>query len=425
MPLPYQFGKQQSQLQINKGETSTMAKKNEKKEQKGLDNRWLDVRTGAEEDLLAKLKDDILNHYNFERAYNLVTLYLRSHKFAPVIFLVGPAGAGKTELLKILERAILDHEKETMAKDKNYLPCIHVKLPAPEAPTFSVRDLYEPILKKAQEPLIDKKIKTWPKNHDKPLVTTEKDRFPVLRDSVIDTFKNRRVLVCLVDEGQHFFRMGNNPRRFEERTDVLKFLSEASQTTIIMAGPYELINACKASSQLARRVLVVHFDRYTMNTIDVARFTNIVHHFAERMPFENAMSLVDKARDLCERTSGSVGILKPLLVRASEFALLGKTPHIITDADIDAGELEIFAREKIEDDAVEGRQRFAIEVTDTSTDGSQTTAPAPVVETKKSEKKRTTQTKKDEKKKGNGRRGKRKPGVRNPVADPAYGDILV
>ena len=137
-----------------------------------------------------------------------------------------------------------------------------------------------------------------------------------LRHALESAIIHRRPAAVLVDEAQHLTRIASG-KRLADQLEVIKSLSNCTQTVHILLGTYDLLPLRQLNGQLARRSLDIHFRRYRAeNQQDLRMFKNVVLTFQEQLPLDEPPDLVALWDLLYERSVGCVGILKEWLDRA-------------------------------------------------------------------------------------------------------------
>ena len=147
-------------------------------------------------------------------------------------------------------------------------------------------------------------------------------------------------------------------RRLLDQLDVIKSIANLTSTVHVLFGTYDLLAFHNLNGQLSRRSVDIHFRRYQAeNEEDRKVFVNIVHSFAQRLPFAEPPDLAEDWEYLYERSIGCVGILKDWLVRALTQALkMGRTS--LMRKDLEGHALSVSQCEKMLSEAVEGELRL-------------------------------------------------------------------
>lgn len=237
-----------------------------------------------------------------------------------VLFVYGRTGAGKTTLIERVQQQVHNGMAEELRADASRLPSALISAPATTGSQFAWRDFFVRGLDALAEPCADDK-QVIPSDARKP---TEIGQFKTV-DGARRVFeaavRNRRPKVIFIDEGSHLTSVGGGVRLMQQ-LDVIKSLSDATETLFVIAGTYDVVAFRNLNGQLGRRCRDVHLPRYRIDDDDdVATFRSVLHTFASRLPIDPAL-LVDDVEYAYLGTAGCVGILKEWLVRALVAALL-------------------------------------------------------------------------------------------------------
>lgn len=230
---------------------------------------------------------------------------------APLVFIFGPSGVGKSTLLRRIEQKLLVKALPKTEKDKGHIPIAGVEAAAPEDSNFNWKDFYIRALGALNDPF----VKTRSKQGFREYVASTRDTKLQLRLALEETIKQRHPSAFYIDEAQNLGKMTSG-RRLKDQTDCIKSIANITNTQFIMVGTYELLLLRNLSAQLCRRSTDIHFSRYRAEfPQDLAVFKNIVHTFQTHLPLENEPNLVENWDFFYERSIGCVGILKDWLSR--------------------------------------------------------------------------------------------------------------
>lgn len=242
-----------------------------------------------------------------------------------VIMVIGPSRIGKSRLIEeIIDEIEADLEKE-MHENKGIIPIVGMELPNPDLRKFNWKDFYYRVLTRIPEPMIDDKIDidTISKGEKKKLVSpTNPGTAPELRRSIESAFRNRETKALLIDEAQHFFKIGGGSAALETQFNSIKSISNMAGTKIVMFGTYDLNQVINLDGQLTSRVLEIHFPRYDIRKKEDAKaFKSVVNTFQKVMPVEEEPNLVEHINFLYDYSIGCIGLLKQWLERCLSDAL--------------------------------------------------------------------------------------------------------
>src|SRR5258708_34969541 len=124
-----------------------------------------------------------------------------------LIFVCGPAGAGKTTLRLRTEQRITTEMLKELEADPGRFAVVGIDAISPNSGNFNWKEFYKSVLKKLDEPCINYKIKSPArKATDRTyarLITNLLTAGTELREAAEDAIKHRRPAALLVDAAQH------------------------------------------------------------------------------------------------------------------------------------------------------------------------------------------------------------------------------
>lgn len=246
------------------------------------------------------------NHSKLGAALKEVEQFVDPSSGGGLVLLVGPAGVGKSEVIKLLKEKTLARFKTEMIDDPGFIPIIVMDAATSGDKAFSWKNFYLQIQR-----LLGGQIQST---------------IGGLRDGVERTLYWRRTQIIIIDEGVHLFRGASDQAKIGH-IDSLKSLASMSGVTIVLVGSYDLLAILSMSGQIARRTALVHFPRYLKGPeSEDAPFKLAMKRLVETMPIDGAEALVDLSGQLHLCTHGCVGVLKRLLERSLKRALDGGGP---------------------------------------------------------------------------------------------------
>lgn len=257
-----------------------------------------------------------------------------------VCVLVGATGIGKSKLVERIHADCIKINEATMMEDPGIIPSIMLKMPSPTPRTsgksdFDWKDAFIRILESGEEVLLRKKV--IPKisieldgeifNEVRGLVASE------LRRSIENLVLHRKVRQVILDEAGHIF-VADAGKNYHLHFELLKSMAVAFQRPLILSGSFDLLKSTDLNGALARRIRVIHFQRYTQSDIDTSdnpygeSFRNAVHTLLERIPIPKEEGLLDNIDYFLMKCLGCIGLLKEWLERTLELALKQDEPKI-------------------------------------------------------------------------------------------------
>lgn len=290
---------------------------------------------------LARFRQKLVIHPVFEECEETILAKIAHPASFNIVSVVGPSGAGKTQLLNEVTGSLLcvgpspQPPAEPGQKEKPpYLPNIFVV--AKNGRTFEsrYRSLLIEILEYANEVLvtIGKTIPSGiiepPKftKSELPLVAKEFDsisKLPISRLEALvrSALKERKVRAVLIDEAQHLVPSEQQHNGYIQDmrliADGLKLLGNAG-TLIVLFGTAELLTLPNLTAQLGRRSQLIHFRRYRwQDPADQHAFQWVVEQFVESWPIVLPKALLlAQLPFLYAGCLGCIGILADWLAAA-------------------------------------------------------------------------------------------------------------
>ncbi len=204
---------------------------------------------------------------------------------ASLIFVVGPTGVGKTTLRLRIEKELKQQFLAASEQEPGRIPVVGIEAAAPDSGHFSWKDYYRRALHALEEPLINYKL-------DSPISGSRSGEWsvaarvcnPELRQALEQALRHRRPAAVLIDEAQHFTKIGSG-RRLSDQLDCLKSLASLTGCVHVLFGTYELLPCRNLSAQLSRRSLDIHFRRYRVDDPDDAiAFQRVIFSFQRHLP---------------------------------------------------------------------------------------------------------------------------------------------
>jgi hypothetical protein len=291
----------------------------------------------------------VIGHTRLVETLGRVMGFIRNPCGTSMVLLFGATAAGKTTLLQRLLRKHNEQYTDLMQRDRSIIPSYYVEVPAPDNGKINWRDLNIRALEKLQDPHPEKKgtIASY----------SGINSADVRRDLEKDV-RNRQCKLAIYDEAQHFTKV-TGAKSSQQQQDYIKSLASLSQTFIVLAGTYELLELLPRNGQLARRMLPIHLARYRMDNPDDWRtFQEVVLTFERALPFTEQNNLMEFAEVLYRGSLGCVGLLKCWLNRALALAIESDSKGIKLQH-LKATVLSKPALDKIEDEIRTGEKKAA------------------------------------------------------------------
>lgn len=312
-----------------------------------------------------------INHPILSQSFEELWEAVKSYNDGSLILLFGPTGVGKTTIMQLLEKRLLEELKDELVLDREMIPLVKAEIMGASTRKFDWKDFYREILLKLSEFSIDNRVDfaKWetPRQPWLPFDNTGQSYKGVaddsrstesrLRTSVEQSLRHRRPKVVLLDEAQHLTALSTG-RSLLDQQNVIKSLANRTQTTHALFGSYELMSFRDLNGQLARRTVNIHFRRY-VNTSkqDMKDFENIVWNFQQQLPLEESSDLLSLTQYLYEGSFGCVGILKDWLFR-SLVKLFSGQGRILTKEHLEMTKLDEIKLVKIAQECINGERKL-------------------------------------------------------------------
>lgn len=310
---------------------------------------------------VAYFRKYVIAHPRLKQVDTALWNAIREPAGTAMIFVCGPTGVGKTTMRRHLEARLRDEFHSGRAEGR--LAIAGVDAVAPDDGKFAWGDFYRRTLKILEQPFLPEHTAQAP-------IGIFRDRFGEivhgshvqkheLRLALEQSLQHRRPSALLIDEAQHLAKTASG-RGLQDQMDCLKFLSQQSQTLMVLIGTYELQALRNLSGQLARRSLHLHFPRYGVSAGDLKAFRNIIYNLQLHLPLNKAPNLLRHWEYLYTRSLGCTGILKDWLTRTLA-ATLAEDNQTISLKSLQDYALSIPQCEQIAREFIEGERYFAEE----------------------------------------------------------------
>ena len=277
---------------------------------------------------LAEFKKSLVPHRIFVDCEREILRRVAQPGVANILSVVGPTGAGKTQLLNEVANVLLGLpapdssdfiSKLTELETQPHLPVVYVTASTGRSFESRFRGLLVEILRSLNAPLITAQaIRSKPgASHRPPSQALEKVSIPRMEEMVRTFLKERQVRALLIDEAQHLAQ-GSGKDEWRLVGDGLKLLGSVSGTLVVLFGTSELLGLPYLSGQLGRRTRALHLRRYLWTDADdLEEFKGIVASFSGAFPKALPMELMMENLQLVYTGClGCVGILSSWLYDA-------------------------------------------------------------------------------------------------------------
>lgn len=240
-----------------------------------------------------------------------------------ILLVIGPTGVGKTTLARYMVEQAMEGAVSEMNIDAGLIPAVYVEAPSSGEDDFSWRLFYTQVLAELGEDLNTPKV-AYGIDPISGLMVRPRgmshNGLAGLRIAVERCLNGRDTRFVVIDEAAHIIRQ-TRQSRLEIQLDTLKSLANKGASQMVMVGSYDLYQLVSLSGQLARRIHVVHCERYRQDRPeDVRAFTACLQKFQSVLPDLWGDQLIQYAQALHENTLGCIGTLSSVLTRAAKLA---------------------------------------------------------------------------------------------------------
>jgi hypothetical protein len=243
---------------------------------------------------------------------------------ASVPMICGPTGTGKSTLA----RRIVEKEKEQaadlMEANPGLLPSVYVEAPSSGENEFSWRLFYQRILDQLDEH-IDTPRSAYGIDRESGRMVRPRgaggNSLAALRTAVERGLRARQVRFLIIDEAAHIIHQSRGSGKLQIQLDTLKSLANECGTQMVLVGSYDLYQLVSLSGQLARRIQVLHFERYREDVPeDREAFARCIRAFERELPELWDGKLMKHVDALHHNTLGCIGTLSSVLIRAARLS---------------------------------------------------------------------------------------------------------
>lgn len=266
---------------------------------------------------LAELKtfaDTKVKHPKMRDVVDQLRSLLLARTDSNIVLITGATGVGKTTLSRELSRLCADMFKHILEDDPSAIPSVWVEAYANGEHRHGFRSLYEDIREELLEPAATRKSHIEVEGGKLIVKPQSRTTIQALRNVVQAGLRERKTIVCAIDEAYHLLRFANESAVM----DTLKSLANTTGVKFVLIGSFDLFDLVAEHGQVARRTMVINFDRYHLEVAaDRAAFRRVVKLLQAAWPCDEVPNFVAISDELMEASLGCVGLLKSLMLDAA------------------------------------------------------------------------------------------------------------
>ncbi len=286
---------------------------------------------GDKEIKMEYFKNYVVEHKFLENAIIDTIGSLTNHVSESLVFVCGPSGVGKKELIRGVTKRLNSMAEKKIIENPGCIPVVQVEALAPQQGSFNFNNLYKSILKTMNEVLLNSKISYSDITSVDSLgqsITLSKVQKAEYHEVLQNALRYRDVMALIINEAHHMLRISGS-KKFNWSIDLLKSLTNESQTPIVLVGTYALASylvdfESVITDQINQRARIINFPRYRQDVVEeVDVFLKTAKKLLLNMPLEKTSEhLIDKDwRYFYKYSLGCIGTLKNWLMRAYSVAL--------------------------------------------------------------------------------------------------------
>jgi AAA domain len=267
-----------------------------------------------------KFNELSLKHHMQDQALKKAEFLIQFCPNIRFVTIAGPTGVGKTHLLSRLATSLEKIYSIENTDAPSAISCISTIAVAAGAKQFDWRRFYIDALEALRDPF----AKTRPKTN------LEQSRFKAINESASAgelraqleaELRMRNTKVWIIDEAQHQLTGGKKGEPGDQ-FDVLKSISQTTNTKLVLAGTYDLPNFLSYTGQVMRRNSTVHLPRYHyQSSSDVKNFSSVALTLLKHLYLKTNIDVASNFDLLYLGSLGCVGVLKDWLARGRAMAI--------------------------------------------------------------------------------------------------------
>ncbi|MEM5448883.1 AAA family ATPase [Paraburkholderia guartelaensis] len=222
---------------------------------------------------------------------------------------VGPTGVGKTTLGNMQLRSLLSNYRVRIQENPAFIPAVMAEVDPADKGEINFVLLYNRLCAALLAPGSLGGF-TADASDGQPMDAVKNAR--LLLENAL---KERKLKHLILDEAVHFTDSKTDPIEYG---NLLKSLGKRGACNLLLLGAYGCERLVVATSQLSRRIGVVHYERYKATDNDFKEYAKFVRSLVENMPYRFDIELASRIEYLFEGTVGLPGSTADVLKDAAK-----------------------------------------------------------------------------------------------------------
>jgi hypothetical protein len=259
------------------------------------------------EEKLDQMKKKKLNHRVFKKSMSDLQTQLTFSEPGEVGVLTGPSRAGKTSLLKLLEREYL----ESSGRDpKTEYPFVYVEAKnKSQEGKFSSKAFFTDLADILEHPAFSANIENG-RHRKQNVERTDRRTTADIMTACERALRHLNTRYLAIDEAQHIQWHGSSVHGRTAILDSFKSFASGANVTLVLSGAYPIVGMLRASNHMVGRSSLVEMPRYAATEEDADDFLGVLDWYSQGVHFgPDVRSLCDWAGYIHEYSLGVVGAI--------------------------------------------------------------------------------------------------------------------
>jgi hypothetical protein len=274
---------------------------------------------GSPKDKERYMKSLYIPHRNLDRIISEVRTLMTAGAGLSVTMVVGPTGVGKTTFGRMQLRNLLKQYKIQIQENPSIIPAVMCDVDAPGKDSkINYILLYSRICSALLSPSALEGFGV----PQEPNQTIDLLNYSQLMCEA--AIKGRELQHLILDEAVHFAHSKSDPVQY---CDMLKSYSNRSGFNLLMLGAYGCEILVRATGEMARRLSVIHYERYKDSDDDFVEYSTFVKSIVAALPYRFEVDVSIRLEYLFKGTFGLPGLMVDVLSKAANRCALERYPR--------------------------------------------------------------------------------------------------